>query len=42
MKEQYINDINIIVEAINNNDINDAISMLKDLQDDLKIVLLMT
>lgn len=41
MKEQYINDIDIIVEAINNGDDKDAIQMLLDLKEDLKILLLM-
>jgi hypothetical protein len=41
MKEQIKNienDIEIIIEAINNGDIKDAISMLKDIQADLKII----
>jgi hypothetical protein len=41
MKESYINDIDIIVEAINNEDTKDAIQMLLDLKEDLKILLLM-
>ena len=36
------NDLNIVIEAINNNDINDAIQMLKDIQEDLEILLLMS
>ena len=40
MKESYINDIEIIIEAINNGDSKDAIQMLLDLQEDLKIILL--
>jgi hypothetical protein len=40
MKESYINDIDIIIEAINNGDDKDAIKMLLDLQEDLKIILL--
>jgi len=35
------NDIDIIVEAINNGDTDDAIRMLWDLKQDLKILLLM-
>ena len=42
MKETYINDIDIIVEAINNGDNKDAIQMLLDLKEDLKILLLMS
>ena len=41
MKEQIktiSNDINIVIEAINNGDSNDAINMLKDIQEDLKII----
>ena len=38
MKEEYINDINIIIEAIKNGDDKDAINMLLDLQEDLKII----
>ena len=38
MKEDYINDINIIIEAIKNGDDKDAINMLLDLQEDLKII----
>jgi predicted nucleotidyltransferase len=41
MKESYISDIDIIVEAIQNGDSKDAIQMLLDLKEDLKIVLLM-
>lgn len=33
-----INDINIVIESINNKDLNDAIQMLKDIQEDLKII----
>jgi hypothetical protein len=39
--EEIINDISICVEAINNNDLEDAIQMLKDIQEDLKIISLM-
>jgi hypothetical protein len=42
MKEEYINDIDIIIEAINNGDEKDAIQMLEDLKEDLKILLLMS
>ena len=42
MKEQYIYDIEIIIEAITNGDDKDAIQMLKDLKEDLKVVLLMS
>jgi predicted nucleotidyltransferase len=41
MQESYINDIDIIVEAINNKDLKDAVEMLLDLKEDLKILLLM-
>ncbi len=41
MQESYINDIDIIVEAINNEDLKDAVKMLLDLKEDLKILLLM-
>ena len=33
-----INDIDIVIEAILNNDFDDAISMLNDIQEDLKIL----
>ena len=45
MKEQIKNiekDINIVIEAIKNNDSKDAINMLKDIQEDLKIISLMS
>ena len=42
MKESYINDIEIIIEAIKNGDDKDAIQMLLDLQEDLRIILLMS
>ena len=42
MKEEYINDIDIIIEAISNGDTKDAIQMLKELQEDLKIILLIS
>lgn len=35
------NDIDIIVEAINNGDYKDAIQMLLDLQEDLRLIQLM-
>ena len=41
MKEQIKNienDISIVIEAINNGDSDDAINMLKDIQEDLKII----
>ena len=33
-----INDIEIVIEAINNGDYKDAIQILKDIQEDLKII----
>ena len=45
MKEQIKNiekDINIVIEAINNGDTKDAVSMLKDIQEDLKVMGLMS
>ena len=45
MKEQIKNiekDINIVIEAIKNNDSKDAIQMLKDIQEDLKVIALMS
>ena len=45
MKEQIKNiekDINIVIEAINNGDTKDAVSMLKDIQEDLKVMELMS
>ena len=36
--KKIINDINIVIEAINNDDTVDAISMLKDIQSDLKVI----
>ena len=41
MKEQIkiiTNDIDIIIEAITNGDTKDAINMLLDIQEDLKII----
>lgn len=41
MKEQIKNienDIEIIIEAINNGDIKDAIQMLKEVKQDLKLI----
>lgn len=35
---KMINDIEIVIEAINNGDLLDAIQMLKDMQEDLKII----
>jgi hypothetical protein len=37
--ENIINDLNICIEAIQNNDTEDAIKMLLDIQEDLKILL---
>ena len=45
MKEQIKNiekDINIVIEAINNGDTKDAVSMLKDIQEDLKLIALVS
>ena len=45
MKEQIKNtekDINIVIEAINNGDTKDAVSMLKDIQEDLKVITLVS
>ena len=45
MKEQIKNiekDLNIVIEAIKNNDNKDAIQMLKDIQEDLKVMELMS
>ena len=45
MKEQIKNiekDINIVIEAINNGDNKDAIQMLKDIQEDLKVIVLVS
>ena len=44
MKEQLNNinnDINIVIEAIKNNDTKDAIQMLIDIKEDLKLIELM-
>ena len=38
MKEQIEKDISIVIEAINNGDNKDAINMLIDIQEDLKII----
>lgn len=38
--ETIINDIDIIIESINNGDVLDAMQMLKDMQQDLKIIAL--
>lgn len=40
--ETVINDIDIIKEAITNGDIKDALQMLNDLQEDLKIISLIS
>lgn len=45
MKEQIKsieNDLNIVIEAIKNNDSKDAIQMIKDIQQDLKVMELMS
>ena len=45
MKEQIKNiekDLNIVIEAISNGDTNDAIQMLKDIQEDLKVIALVS
>ena len=45
MKEQIKNiekDLNIVIEAINNGDTKDAVSMLLDIQEDLKVMELMS
>ena len=45
MKEQIKNiekDLNIVIEAINNGDTKDAIQMLKDIQEDLKLIALVS
>ena len=45
MKEQIKNiekDINIVIEAINNGDTKDTIQMLKDIQEDLKVIVLVS
>ena len=36
--ETIINDIEIVIDAILNNDRYDAVNMLKDIQEDLKII----
>lgn len=36
--EKITNDIDIVIEAIINNDWKDAIVMLQDIQEDLKII----
>jgi hypothetical protein len=36
--ETIINDIEIVIDAIVSNDYQDAIVMLKDIQEDLKII----
>lgn len=45
MKEQIKNiekDLNIVIEAIKNGDTKDAVSMLKDIQEDLKVIALVS
>lgn len=44
MKEQIktiTNDLNIVIEAINNGDTKDAVSMLEEIKQDLKLIELM-
>lgn len=36
--KKIIIDIDIVIEAVNNNDLKDAISMLEDIQLDLKVI----
>jgi hypothetical protein len=36
--ETIINDIDIVIDAILNEDYKDAVNMLKDIQEDLKII----
>jgi predicted nucleotidyltransferase len=36
--KKIIIDIDIIIEAINNEDLKDAVSMLKELKQDLKVI----
>jgi hypothetical protein len=36
--KKIINDIDIVIEAINNNDVKDAIQMLNDIKLDLKVI----
>jgi hypothetical protein len=36
--ETIINDIEIVIDAIVNEDYKDAVNMLKDIQEDLKII----
>jgi hypothetical protein len=36
--ETIINDIDIVIDAILNKDYKDAVNMLKDIQEDLKII----
>ena len=36
--KKIIIDIDIVIEAIKNNDVDDAISMLLDIQEDLKVI----
>jgi len=38
MLEQVIRDIDIVLDAINNNDLKDASSMLKEIQEELIII----
>ena len=36
-KEQLINDLDIVIEALTNNDIDDATKLIIDIQEDIKI-----
>ena len=36
--KKIIIDIDIVIEAINNKDLNDAVSMLKEIASDLKVI----
>lgn len=40
--KKIIIDIDIIIEAINNGDTKDAVSMLLDIQEDLKVIVLVS
>ncbi len=35
---RFVNDLNIVLEAINNGDYEDAKEIIKDIQEDLKIL----
>jgi hypothetical protein len=38
---KFVYDLNIVLEAIENQDYKDAVAMIKDIQEDLKILGLM-